>query len=218
MSNLIVYYAHPGQKHSNVNRYMFAEAKNVDGITLVDLYAEYPRFEIDVDKEQQRLLAHDVILFQFPLFWYSTPSLIKEWLDLVLELGFAYGAGGDALTNKRLMLAVSAAGPEDAYTPSGYQRYPLRTFLTPMERTAGLCHMTFTPPYVLYEALQAPNQGLVTPHTDGYRRLLEAVRDDRFDFDAINGHDVMTFNTLPIEEINDQDVMTFDTLPIEEDV
>ena len=76
--------------------------------------------------------------------------------------------------------------------------------------------MTFTPPYVLDEALQAPNQGLVTPHTEGYRRLLEAVRDDRFDFDAINGQDVMTFNALPIKAVNDQDVMTIDTLPIEE--
>lgn len=200
MSDLIVYYAHPGQKHSKVNRYMFAEAKKVDGISLVDLYAEYPRFEIDVDREQARLLNSDVILFQFPLFWYSTPSLIKEWLDLVLELGFAYGVGGDALKNKRLMLAVSAAGSEQAYTPGGYQRYPLRTFLTPLERSAGLCQMMFTPPYVLYESLQASEKGLVTPHAEGYRRLLEAIRDDRFDFAAIDGLDVMTFDTLPIIE------------------
>lgn len=172
----------------------------MDGISLVDLYAEYPRFEIDVDREQQRLLAHDVILFQFPLFWYSTPALIKEWLDLVLELGFAYGVGGDALKNKRLMLAVSAAGSEDAYTLNGFQRYPLRTFLTPMERTAGLCQMTFSPPYVLYESLQAPEKGFLSSHSRGYRRLLEAVRDDRLDFAALDDQDVMTFSTLPIKE------------------
>ncbi len=200
MASLLVYYAHPGHRHSHVNRQMFAEANNVERIALVDLYSEYPRFEIDVDKEQQRLLAHDVILFQFPMFWYSTPSLIKEWLDLVLELGFAYGAGGDALAGKRMMLAISAAGPEDAYTEEGYQHYPLRTFLTPLERTAILCHMVFTPPYVLYASLAAPDAGLVEPHARGYRQLLEAVRDDRFDFDAIVGQDIVTFETLPIRE------------------
>lgn len=94
MARLLVYYAHPGHRHSQVNRHMARAAERVAGITFVDLYAEYPRFDIDVEREQQRLLDHDVILFQFPVFWYSTPSLLKEWQDLVLEHGFAYGAGG----------------------------------------------------------------------------------------------------------------------------
>lgn len=175
-------------------------AGNVDGITFVDLYAEYPRNNIDIDKEQQRLLDHDVILFQFPLFWYSTPSLIKEWQDLVLEHGFAYGTGGDSLAGKRMMLAITAAGPEDAYTKSGYQHFPLRTFLTPLEQTAGLCQMKFTPPYVLYASLRAPKEGRVEPHADGYRALLEAIRDDRFNFEKVAAMDVLSFETLPIVE------------------
>ena len=77
MAQLIVYYAHPGNRHSHVNRAMAAVARAVDGITFVDLYAEYPRHDINVDREQARLLAHDAVLFQFPLFWYSTPALIQ---------------------------------------------------------------------------------------------------------------------------------------------
>lgn len=200
MARLIVYYAHPGQRHSHTNREMAKVAGDVDGITFVDLYAEYPRSNIDIDKEQQRLLDHDVILFQFPLFWYSTPSLIKEWQDLVLEHGFAYGTGGDSLAGKRLMLAITAAGPEDAYSETGYQQFPLRTFLTPLEQTAGLCKMEFTPPYVLYASLRAPKQGRVEPHASGYRALLEAVRDDRFDFKKVTAMDVLSFDTLPIVE------------------
>ena len=76
MANLLVYYAHPGHKYSHANRALWRSAQAVTGITRVDLYAEYPRFDIDVDREQQRLLDHDVVLFQFPMFWYSTPSLI----------------------------------------------------------------------------------------------------------------------------------------------
>ena len=89
MARLIVYYAHPGHRYSQVNAKMFARAQAVDDVTIVDLYAEYPRHNIRVDIEQKRLLDHDIVLFQFPLFWYSSPSLIKEWEDLVLEQGFA---------------------------------------------------------------------------------------------------------------------------------
>jgi len=200
MANLIVYYAHPGHKHSHVNRFMARAAGALEGITYVDLYRDYPRFDIDVDIEQKRLLDHDVILFQFPFFWYSTPSILKEWQDLVLEHGFAYGSGGDALDGKRMMLALTAAGPEDAYTPGGYQHYEIRSFLTPLEQTARLCKMQFPAPYVLYASLKAPDAGLVDPHVEGYRRLLEAIRDDRYDFDAAVKMDVVTFDNLPIEE------------------
>lgn len=198
MASLIVYYAHPGHRHSHVNRYMAQAAAAIDGITFVDLYSDYPRFDVNVIVEQQRLLDHDVIVFQFPMFWYSTPSLLKEWQDLVLEHGYAYGAGGDKLTGKRLMLAVTAAGPEEAYTSGGYQHHPIRTFLTPLEQTAQLCGMDFPPPYVLYASLRAPGEGLVEPHVTGYRELLQAIRDDRYDFDAARAADVTTFDSLPI--------------------
>lgn len=198
MARLIVYYSHPGHKYSHVNRHMARAAAGVEGITFVDLYFDYPRFDIDVDIEQQRLLDHDVILFQFPLFWYSTPSIVKEWQDLVLEHGFAYGAGGAELAGKQMMLAVTAAGPGEAYTDKGYQHYPIRTFLTPLEQTARLCKMRFPAPYVLYSSLKAPEEGRVDPHVDGYRQLLEAIRDDRYSFAAAGKMDVVHFDDLPI--------------------
>ena len=199
MARLIVYYAHPGHKYSHVNRFMAREAAAVEGITYVDLYRDYPRFDINVETEQQRLVDHDVIFFQFPMFWYSTPSIVKEWQDLVLEHGFAYGADGNQLDGKRLQLAVTAAGPEDAYTHEGYQHFPIRTFLAPLEQTARLCRMRFAAPYVLYAALRAPDAGLVQPHVDGYRRMLEAIRDDRYDFETAESLDVVGFDNLPIE-------------------
>ena len=200
MAKLLVYYAHPGQRHSKANAKMARVAETVDGISFVDLYRTYPRFDINVDIEQARLLDHDVILFQFPVFWYSTPSLIKEWQDLVLEHGFAYGAGGDRLAGKAMMLSVTAAGPAEAYSKDGYQHFPLRTFLTPLEQTARLCKMDFLPPYVLYSALRAPGTDALATHVAGYRHLLEALRDDRFDRVRAVTQDVLTADTLPLRE------------------
>lgn len=202
MARVLHYYAHPGQRFSHANRAMFDAARRLEGIGTVDLYAEYPRFDIDVDREQARLLAHDVIVFQFPLFWYAAPALVKEWLDLVLEHGFAYGEGGRHLAGKAVLLAVTAAGSEAAYSAEGYQRYPMRTFLTPFERTAGLCRMTFLAPYVLYGALTAPGEGGIAAHAAGFARLLAALRDDRYDLASTDG--VVTHDTLPIRSEADR--------------
>ena len=200
MSKVIVYFAHPGQRYSHVNKAMQGEAKKVDEVTHVDLYAEYPRFDINQDREQQRLLDHDVVVFQFPLFWYSTPSILKEWQDLVLEHGFAYGAGGDRLAGKRMLLAISAAGPEEAYCADGYQHFDLRTFLRPLEQTANLCKMIFLPPYVLYGSLKAPDAGVVAPHAQGFAQLLEALRDDRLDVGKAGPNEVLGYDNLPIRQ------------------
>ncbi|MEM8791937.1 MAG: NAD(P)H-dependent oxidoreductase [Pseudomonadota bacterium] len=200
MAKLVVYYAHPGHRFSRVNRAMAEAAAKVAGIDFTDLYAIYPRHDIDVAREQARILAADVILFQFPLFWYSTPSIIKDWQDLVLEHGFAYGAGGDRLSGKTMMLALSAAGPEEAYSPEGYQHHDLRTFLTPLEQAARLCRMHFSPPYVIHSALKAREDGRIDQHVAGYRLLLEAIRDDRYDFAAAEARQVIGFGTLPIRE------------------
>ncbi len=198
MARLLVYYAHPGQKFSRVNALMADRARRTEGLTFVDLYADYPRHRIDVDAEQARLAEAEVILFQFPLFWYSTPSIVKEWQDLVLEHGWAYGHGGTALAGKRMMLAVSCAGPEDAYSTGGYQHFPLRTFLAPLEQTARLCRMSFPAPYVLYGALKAAARGEVAPHVEGYATLLSAIRDDRYDWPAAEERQTVHHDSLPL--------------------
>jgi putative NADPH-quinone reductase len=197
MARLIVYYAHPGQQFSRANAAMAAEARSLDGVTFVDLYAEYPRHDIDVAREQQRLLEHEVIVFQFPLFWYSTPSLLKEWQDLVLQHGFAYGHGGDKLAGKTLLVALTAGGTREAYTENGYQCYPLCTFLTPLEQTARLCKMQFATPYVLYEALAADSEREIASHVAGYGELISAIIDDRYDLGAQSALDVITHLDLP---------------------
>ncbi|MCU7375699.1 NAD(P)H-dependent oxidoreductase [Paucibacter sp. O1-1] len=72
-------------------------------MTINDLYANYPDFLIDVAREQQLCESHDVIIFQHPFYWYSTPAIVKEWLDLVLEHGWAYGKTGTALKDKMVL-------------------------------------------------------------------------------------------------------------------
>ena len=197
---ILVLFAHPGQRYSKVNVELAQVAADIRDVTLVDLYAEYPRFKIDVEREQERLLEHDVIVFQFPLFWYSTPALLKEWQDLVLEYGFAYGEGGDKIAGKILAPVTTTGGPEDYYQTGGRNNFQLRDLLVPLEQTANLCGMRFLPPYALFAALKAAKSDRMQAHVDGYERYLRALRDDRLDLEAADGMRQFSDDTLPILE------------------
>ena len=52
-----------------------------------NLYKLYPDFKIDVKKEQEKLVRADCIILQFPMFWYNTPALMRQWFESVLEHG-----------------------------------------------------------------------------------------------------------------------------------
>ncbi len=178
---ILLLLAHPSLDRSEVNRPMADAVVDIDGITLIDLYAEYPDFQIDIDREQQRLLEHDVIVFQHPLYWYSTPAILKEWQDLVLEHGFAYGAKGTALHGKIFFNALTAGGIEAAYCAEGYNHFTIRELLHPLEQTAVLCGMTYLPPFALFGSRSAVEEGRIGRHVADWMRVLKALRDDRLD-------------------------------------
>lgn len=197
MSRVLVLYAHPSVGRSRVNARLARAVTGIEGVTLVDLYATYPRFKIDIDAEQRRLEEHDVVVFLCPFHWYSVPAILKEWMDLVLEFGFAYGEGGDALAGKSLLVAITAGGDEAAYSASGRNHFPIRTLLTPLEQTAILCRMRFLPPFVLFAALKAVEDGRADAHVDAWRGLLEALRDDTLDVPSPVERDRLDEAALP---------------------
>jgi len=184
MRRILVLFAHPSLDRSEVNRPLALATSGTQGVTLVDLYAEYPDLQIDIDREQERLLAHDVIIFMHPLYWYSTPAILKEWQDLVLEYGFAYGSEGTALRGKVFFNALTAGGAEAAYRAEGYNHFTIRELLHPLEQTAAMCGMRYLPPFALFGARTAVDEGRVNAHVTDWVRVLEALRDDRLDVDA----------------------------------
>lgn len=191
MARVLILFAHPGQRHSRLNVRMAHAARQLDGVTFVDLYADYPRFNIDIDAEQARLLAHDVIVFQFPIYWYSVPALLKEWQDLVLEYGFAYGQSGSKLAGKLFLPVVTTGGARDAYREEGSNHFRLRTLLSPLEQTASLCGMRFLPPFALFSAHDSAVDGRADTHIAAYLRLLSALRDETLDLDAVSGRELL---------------------------
>ncbi len=178
---ILLLFAHPSQHRSEINFPLFKAAQQNKFVTAVDLYAEYPRFEINIEREQQRLLDHDVVIFQFPFYWYSTPSILKEWQDLVLEYGFAYGHEGGALHGKTFICAISAGGMEEAYRAQGYNHFTVRELLQPLEQTATLTGMNYLPPFTIFASRSAVPEHRLTPHLEKWQALLLKLHQDEID-------------------------------------
>ena len=189
---VLVLYAHPSQHRSEVNQPMFDSAGDIADVTLVDLYQQYPTYQIDIEREQQRLREHDVVVFHFPLYWYSTPSILKEWQDLVLEYGFAYGHDGNALHGKQFICAVSAGGAEKAYQTEGYNHYPIEDLLRPLEQMASLTGMHYLPPLALFGARTAVEEGRIPQHIQRWKTLLALLKTNALENQSIKDHSELT--------------------------
>ncbi|WP_236042021.1 NAD(P)H-dependent oxidoreductase [Klebsiella pneumoniae] len=114
-----VFVTHPNINQSRVNSALAKGAASLTDVEVRYLYDQYPDGKIDVAAEQAALEKTDRIVLQFPMQWYSTPPLLKQWLDDVLTYGWSHGGETQALRDKQLMLAVSLGGAESAYQPDG---------------------------------------------------------------------------------------------------
>lgn len=177
MNRVLIQFAHPALEKSRVNKVLAQAVRDLDGVTFRDLYEEYPELQVDVKKEQNLLESHDVIVFQHPFYWYSAPAIVKEWIDLVLTYGWAYGEGGDKLAGKTWVHAITAGGPATAYSKTGYNRFTVRELLAPFEQTAYLCDMVFVAPFLIHGALGLSRENDLPVLAQDYRKWVMNLRD-----------------------------------------
>jgi glutathione-regulated potassium-efflux system ancillary protein KefG len=190
---ILVLFAHPALQKSRVNRRLIQGLDSIEGVTFHDLYESYPDLCIDVNREQELLVSHEVVIFQHPFFWYSTPSILKEWQDLVLEHGWAYGSEGTALHNKTFLSVVTTGGKESAYRSDGFNRHTVRQLLAPIEQTAYLCGMKYLAPFIAH-GTHRMNAKEMARYADDYHRLLLALYHDRVDLDKASERDLPFIN------------------------
>jgi len=171
---ILVVYAHSAPERSRINRRMIDAARRMPGVLVHDLYATYPDFYIDVPREQALVADADVLVFVHPIRWYAMPSLLKEWIDVVFEAGWAYGDGATALKGKAYLLAVTTGGNAASYSAEGVHGYPFAAFLPPYEQTARLCGMRWQTPLVLHGAHHA-SEAEVDRHIAAFTQRLAGL-------------------------------------------
>tara|TARA_R110002049_G_scaffold183679_2_gene351632 strand:- start:7156 stop:7752 length:597 start_codon:yes stop_codon:yes gene_type:complete len=149
MKKILVLFSHPKFEKSRANSILVNYIKDLEGVTFHDLYEQYPDFHIDVPVEKELLIAHDIIIWHHPFYWYSCPPLMKQWIDMVLEFGWAYGPEANALNSKICLNAITTGGSKEVYCSEGSNSFTVRQFLRPFEQTANLCGMSYLPPFAV---------------------------------------------------------------------
>ncbi|WP_406663177.1 NAD(P)H-dependent oxidoreductase [Gallaecimonas sp. GXIMD1310] len=157
MPRILMISGHPDLSRSHTNQRIIANTQAaLPEMTVRCLEQLYPDGVIDVAAEQAALLAADVVVLQFPFYWYSVPALLKKWLDEVLSYGFAYGSEGTKLQGKSLQLSLTIGGPAEAYTALGYNHFSIEQLLRPLEQTSYLTGMHYAPPVFSHGMIYIP--------------------------------------------------------------
>ena len=165
----LVVVAHPDLNKSRINRTWLKHLHpHADKVTVHELYKSYPDGRIDAADEQKLLESHDRIILQFPLFWFSTPALLKQWMDDVFAYGWAFGPGGDKLEGKEIGVAVSTGGPAHAYQAGAQNQYTLSELLRPLQMTAQYTRAKYLPVFAMQGALYNPSDAEVEQNARAY--------------------------------------------------
>lgn len=167
----LVIVAHPNLSGSRINRAWVQALQGQPDVTVNDLSAKYPDQQIDIFEEQALLLAHDRFVLQFPFYWYSSPAILKAWIDAVLQPGFAYAVGGDKLRGKEWMVSTSVGSTEDGYRAGGHNQFTVDELLRPFQQTAHYTGGIYRSPFCFYRAMLVSDAQIA----EGTRQMLRHV-------------------------------------------
>jgi NAD(P)H dehydrogenase (quinone) len=137
--------------------------------------------------EMEKLAWADFVIFQFPLWWFSLPAILKGWVDRVFAMGFSYNIGQSyekgVFRGKRAMLSFTTGGPPATYGPTG-KNGRIEELIRHIQY--GMLHfigMDVLPPFIAYSASRVPPEQRQA-YLDSYRdRLLSIESTAPIDFD-----------------------------------
>lgn len=181
---VLIIFVHPLFEKSKVNKRMLEKLPTSSQLTLHDLYETYPDFEIDIAHEKALLKEHDFIIWQHPMYWYSSPPLLKQWIDLVFEHGWAYGKNGNALEGKKLLQVVTVGAARENYCQKGKDRYTIPELFEPFSQTAQVCKMQYLPPYVIHGTHVLENKQ-IEEKTTNYAKFVDYILHNNVNWNEI---------------------------------
>ncbi len=185
---ILVIFAHPLFEGSVVNRQMLEKMPTSGLLTFHDLYEVYPDFEIDILQEKTLVDKQDLIIWQYPMYWYSAPALLKQWIDLVLDYEWVYGKGENILKGKKLLQVVTVGADRENYCSRGREKYSVSEFLRPYSQVAQMCGMEYLPPYVIYGA-RVQGKSRLEQQATYYAKFIRHILENKIDRDEVVGYD-----------------------------
>jgi glutathione-regulated potassium-efflux system ancillary protein KefF len=147
---IVVIHAHPYPSTSRAGSALLAAIRDLPNVEVRSIYSLYPDFDIDIDAEQAALERASVVALMHPLYWYTVPGMLKQWMDSVLLPGWAHGTAGTKLAGKGC-LWIATASDGEAYPPSPI---PL------VEQVALACGMKWLEPFIVRDTHTLSDEAL----------------------------------------------------------
>lgn len=152
----LVILAHPTFETSFANKTIMEELQKRNlNIEIRNIQKLYPDYRINIKAEQEALLRHNTIVFQYPFFWYNMPAILKHWFDVVFTYQFAYGSSGDKLKNKNFLPSFTVGASEEEYRPLKEHHFRVYEFCRNLEQTAYYAQMNYIEPIYFHGTSQA---------------------------------------------------------------
>ncbi|MDR1103294.1 MAG: NAD(P)H-dependent oxidoreductase [Tannerella sp.] len=161
----VILLAHPDFKNSKANKALVEAVKDMDGVTVTNLY-EAP---FTAETYRNLLSGAGSVVFQFPFYWASAPSQLKKWCD---EL---FSGLTEQVKGVKLLVAVTTGSEYDAYRSGGRNRYTLDELLRPYQLLANHSGMVWQTPFAVYGASLPTAAQSIAAGAVAYREKIEAL-------------------------------------------
>ncbi|MCX8742543.1 NAD(P)H-dependent oxidoreductase [Lactobacillus sp. B3795] len=145
----LVLVSHPEYDNSMTEAFLKqcqSDIENVDWVVLDNIQTD---FTFDKEQEQQRLAQYDRILFQFPMYWYSAPALMKKYEDDVFTKNFIAFEQEGVLKGKEMGIITTLGDPIKDYQVGGREGFSISELLKPYQAIAQRGQMKFLKPFVI---------------------------------------------------------------------
>ncbi len=146
----LILISHPQFEDSGTQQFLKTSFYSLDDVkyqVIDELYSSSESGQIDVDKEQAAMTDFDRIVFQFPMYWYSSPASLKQFMDDIFTRN--YVVANRSLKTKELGIVVTLGDSEADFQAGGKEQFTVSELLRPFQAFANKAGMTYLKPFVV---------------------------------------------------------------------
>ncbi|TNJ29459.1 NADPH oxidoreductase [Giardia muris] len=162
---IVLYYSHSVEPKSAVNAPLIEAARQLSNVRVRWLESLYPSLQLtpeQVAAEKKIIEESDAIFFQFPVYWFSCPGMLKTFIDSVFTYGWAFGSAS-VLKGKKYRIIMTTGGKAESYSGE----FTIDDVAKPFIASAVYCKMVPLPFHVLYA--DSPTEGRVENYLELFR-------------------------------------------------